>query len=37
LQKAIFGVLAKLSTWTGTAKTLDKYYIPSPDTQRITG
>ncbi len=26
LQKALFGLLAKLSKWTGSAKTLEKYY-----------
>ncbi|QRG67594.1 cupin domain-containing protein [Brevibacillus choshinensis] len=36
LQKAIFGMLAKLSAWTGAAKTLEKYYIPSPENQRIS-
>lgn len=33
LQKAIFGILAKLSSWTGAAKTLEKYYIPNPQAE----
>lgn len=34
LQKAIFGILARLSEWTGSAKTLEKYYIGSSETEQ---